>query len=210
MKPDLSPLWTKVCVEDDVKAFEVLYYLLFNKLIKFCIYYVGRKEVAEEIISDIFVRCWENRKAETVILNLETYLFTAVRNQSLKYIKKNANIHLVEIEPANEFQLMDNTNPEKQLENKELHHKLDEAIDKLPQQARIIFKLIKENGMKYKEVAEILEISPRTVQTQLFRAIDKLRISLKAYQHIYTKNKPDNNTIDLTVLIFFLHIFHFL
>ncbi|MBB5619983.1 RNA polymerase sigma-70 factor (ECF subfamily) [Pedobacter cryoconitis] len=210
MKPDLSPLWTKVCVEDDVKAFEVLYYLLFNKLIKFCIYYVGRKEVAEEIISDILVKCWENRKAETVILNLETYLFTAVRNQSLKYIKKNANVHLVEIEPANEFRLMDNTDPEKQLENKELHHKLDQAIDKLPQQARIIFKLIKENGMKYKEVAEILEISPRTVQTQLFRAIDKLRVSLKAYHHIYTKYKPDDNAVNLTALIFFLHIFHFL
>jgi len=210
LKPDLSPLWTKICIEDDVKAFEALYYLLFNRLIKFCVYYVGKKEIAEEIISDILVRCWENRKAGTVILNLETYLFTAVRNQSLKYIKKHAHVHLVEIEPSNEFQFMDHADPEKELENKELHHKLDQAIDKLPEQARIIFKLIKENGMKYKEVAEILEISPRTVQTQLFRAIDKLRISLKAYHHIYTQDTKSNNTLNLIVLIFFLHIFQFL
>ncbi|WP_348619688.1 RNA polymerase sigma-70 factor [Pedobacter lusitanus] len=210
MKPDLSSLWTKVCAEDDVKAFEALYYLLFNRLIKFCIYYVGKKEVAEEIISDILVRCWENRKADTVILNLETYLFTAVRNQSLKYLKKNANIHLVEIESSNEFQFMDHADPEKELESKELHYRLDQAIDKLPAQARIVFKLIKENGMKYKEVAEILEISPRTVQTQLFRAIDKLRVSLRAYHHIYTQGTSSDNTTNLIVLIFFLHIFQFL
>lgn len=210
MKPDLSPLWTKICVDDDIKAFEALYYLLFNRLIKFCVYYVGKKEIAEEIISDIMVRCWENRKAETVILNLETYLFTAVRNQSLKYIKKNAHVHLVEIEPSSEFQFMDHADPGKQLENKELHHQLDQAIDKLPKQSRIIFKLIKENGMKYKEVAEILEISPRTVQTQLFRAIDKLRVSLKAYHDIYTQDTNSGNTLNLIVLIFFLHIFQFL
>jgi len=197
-------------VEDDLKSFEILYYHLFNKLIRFCVFYVGRKEVAEEIVADIFVRCWENRKAETIILNLETYLFTAVRNQSLKYIKKNAAVHLVEIEPANEFYFMDALNPEKVLENKELHHKLDQAIDKLPEQARIIFKLIKENGMKYKEVAEILNISPRTVQTQLFRAIDKLRISLKAYHHLYTQKDNGNDAVNLILLIFFLHIFQFL
>jgi RNA polymerase sigma-70 factor (family 1) len=202
LKPDLFQLWTKVCSEDDVKAFEVLYYLLFARLIKFCIYYVDRKEVAEEIVSDIFVRCWENRKTEAVILNLETYLFTAVRNQSLKYLKKNAHIHLVEIESAAEFRFIDKTDPEKELNNKELHFKLDQAIDKLPPQAKMIFRLIKENGMKYKEVAEILEISPRTVQTQLFRAIAKLRVILQSYYAHLKKN--DSNKYINPVLLFCL------
>ncbi|KIO74738.1 hypothetical protein TH53_24705 [Pedobacter lusitanus] len=116
----------------------------------------------------------------------------------------------MEIESSNEFQFMDHADPEKELESKELHYRLDQAIDKLPAQARIVFKLIKENGMKYKEVAEILEISPRTVQTQLFRAIDKLRVSLRAYHHIYTQGTSSDNTTNLIVLIFFLHIFQFL
>ena len=205
-KTDLFPLWTKVCAEDDIKAFEVLYDLLFKRLIKFCIYYVERKEVAEEIVSDIFVRCWENRKTETVILNLETYLFTAVRNQSLKHLKKNAHIHLVEIESAAEFRFIDRTDPEKELNNKELHHKLDQAIEKLPPQAKMIFRLIKENGMKYKEVAEILEISPRTVQTQLFRAIAKLRVILQSYYQMHNKENKSNNPIGLLIFFCLLQI----
>ncbi|WP_158797202.1 RNA polymerase sigma-70 factor [Pedobacter sp. L105] len=186
-KSDLSSLWTNVCLDDDIKAFEVLYSLLLNRLIKFCTYYIGQKEVAEEIVSDVFVRCWENRKNATIILNLETYLFIAVRNQSLKHIKKNANVRLVEIESSPGIHFIDGNDPEKQLNNKELHYKLDQAIEILPTQARLIFRLIKENGMKYKEVAEILEISPRTVQTQLFRSIAKLRIILKGYYGIQLK-----------------------
>jgi RNA polymerase sigma-70 factor (ECF subfamily) len=58
---------------------------------------------------------------------------------------------------------------------------MNQAISMLPRQCQIIFRLIKEHGMKYKEVAEILHISPRTVQTQLFRAIAKLRETLRPY-----------------------------
>jgi len=205
-KPDLFHLWTKVCSEDDIKAFEVLYYFLFNRLIKFCVYYVDRREIAEEIVSDVFVRCWEKRKTEIVILNLETYLFTAVRNQSLKHLKRNANIHLVEIEPATEFRFVDMTDPEKELDNKELHYTLDQAIEKLPPQARIIFRLIKENGMKYKEVADILEISPRTVQTQLFRAIAKLRVTLQSYQHNIGHKNGNGSSIGLLLIFGLIEI----
>lgn len=210
MKAELSPLWTKVCEEDDLRAYEALHALLSGKLIKFCIFYVGRKEVAEEIVSDLFVRCWENRKAETLILNLETYLFTAARNQSLKYLKKHADIHFVDIESTAASYGADPSNPEKELENKELNHTLDRAIAQLPKQAGIIFRLIKENGMKYKEVAEILEISPRTVQTQLFRAIDKLRVSLRAYHEIYRKGGKGSNTLILVLFVFLLQIFKLL
>jgi len=58
---------------------------------------------------------------------------------------------------------------------------MEQSIEALPQQCRIIFRLIKEDGIKYKEVAEILNISPRTVQTQLFRAMKKLHAVLSEY-----------------------------
>lgn len=181
LKFDSSTLWANVCLDDNVNAFEVLHNQLLNRLIKFCINYTGQKEAAEEIVYDIFTKCWENRKSPTVILDVETYLFVAVRNQSLKYMKKQANMRLVEIESLPGINFIDSTDPEKELNNKELHSKLDQAIEELPPQAKIIFRMIKENGMKYKEVAEILEISPRTVQTQLFRAIAKLRVALHSY-----------------------------
>lgn len=181
-KTDTSGLWMQVCFNDDIKAFEMLFHTLNTRLIKFCVFYIRNKEAAEEIVSDVFIKCWESRKNLTEIANLETYLFVAVKNQSFNYLKKFSNIHLVQIEASDEVEFVNTFDPEKEMERKELHFLLDKAIATLPQQACIIFKLIKEDGMKYKEVAEILNISPRTVQTQLFRAMKKLSIILSAHQ----------------------------
>lgn len=207
MKPDLITLWKKVCVNDDTKAFESLYYTLFNKLIKFCIYYTGNREAAEEIVSEIFVKSWNNRKTLVDVEYPETYLFVAVKNQSLKYNKKYSSIHLVEIESSKEVLLIDHADPSRIMERKELHHRLDQAIETLPMQARMVFRLIKENGLRYKEVAEILEISPRTVQTQLFRAIAKLRLNLKTYIQPISKQENRNNLLNIILFIYALHNF---
>lgn len=175
-------LWSRVCSDSDIKAFEQLFYVLNTRLIKFSIFYIRQKEAAEEIVADVFVKCWENRQGLAEITNPETYLFVAVKNQSFNYLKKYSNIHLVQVEESDEVEFIDTFNPEKELERKELNFLLDKAIESLPQQACIVFKLIKEDGMKYKEVAEILNISPRTVQTQLFRAIKKLSVILSVHQ----------------------------
>ncbi|OOQ57023.1 RNA polymerase sigma-70 factor [Mucilaginibacter pedocola] len=171
---NIAELWNLVCNNDDAKAFEQLFYALNKPLIKFCVLYVRQNEVAEDIVSELFVKCWQNRQKLCGINNPATYLYIAVKNQSLNYIKKYSNIHLVQIEDTDEFKLVNTYNPQKELEKKELVFKLDKAISALPQQCRIIFRLIKEDGMKYKEVGEVLDISPRTVQTQLFRALKKL------------------------------------
>jgi RNA polymerase sigma-70 factor (family 1) len=181
-KPLTSELWKQICLNDDLKAFEQMFHLLNTKLIKFCMFYTRQKEVAEDIVSDIFIKCWESRKNLTDVINPETYLFVAVKNQSFNYLKKFSNIHLVQVEETNEIGFINTYDPQKEMERKELHFLLDKAISSLPQQACIIFRLIKEDGMRYKEVAEILNISPRTVQTQLFRAIKKLSLILASHQ----------------------------
>jgi RNA polymerase sigma-70 factor (family 1) len=175
---NIAELWSRVCNNDDSKAFEQLFYALNKPLIKFCVLYVRQNEVAEDIVSELFVKCWQNREKLSGINNPATYLYIAVKNQSLNHIKKYSNIHLVQIEDTDEFKLVNTYNPQKELEKKELVFKLDKAISALPQQCRIIFRLIKEDGMKYKEVGEVLDISPRTVQTQLFRALKKLSMVL--------------------------------
>ncbi len=175
-------LWGKVCAEDNITAYETLFHTLNQRLIHFCVLYVHQVEVAEEIVSDVFVKCWQNRKAMCNILNLETYLFVAVKNHSLNYLKKYSNLHFIPVEDTNEFELVNVSDPQKQLEIKELAFKMDQAILTLPLQARLIFRLIKEDGMKYKEVAEILNISPRTVQTQLYRSVKKLSAIFCDYQ----------------------------
>ena len=196
-KTNTSVLWQQLCLRDDLKAFEALFYALNNRLVKFCVLYIHNKEAAEEIVSDVFVKCWENRSNLAGIENPETYLFVAVKNQSLNYLKKFSHIHVVPVDSSDSVQLINTYDPEKELERKELHFMLDQAIATLPKQACIIFKLIKEDGMKYKEVAEILNISPRTVQTQLFRAIKKLSLIVSA-QSATSKsagNSPANSPL---------------
>lgn len=180
-KVDTLSLWKLVCENDDEKAFELFFSVLNNSLIRFSVLYIHNREAAEEIVSDVFVKCWLNRKTLMDIKKPETYLFVAVKNHSLNYIKKYSNIHLVQIEDTNKVEFFNTYDPQKALEKKELIHYMDCAIDTLPQQCRIIFRLIKEDSMRYKEVAEILSISPRTVQTQLFRAMKKLNVTLESY-----------------------------
>lgn len=183
LKVDLTDVWKKFCRDDDSKAFEIFYYALINKLIRFCVLRTGQLEIAEEIVSEVFVRCWNNRKKLEDINYPEMYLYSAVKNESLKYRMKST-VHFVDIDDHirdMNTQLPDGTDPSVYLERKDLKRSLDEAIQTLPLQARTVFLMIKEDGLRYKEVAELLDISPRTVQTHLFRAIEKLRIELRRH-----------------------------
>ena len=193
-------LWQQVCFDDDVKAFESFYYLLYNGLVKFSTMYIHQREAAEEIVTDVFVKAWLNRCGLQHIQRPDTYLFVAVKNQSLNYLKKYSSIHIVPVDDADSVSLIDTADPHNQLEKKELHFYLDQSIETLPQQCRIIFRLIKEDGLKYKEVAEILNISPRTVQTQLARAMQKLSVALTDYTLLPPRSAVNQDTL-LNILI---------
>ncbi|MFD2583832.1 RNA polymerase sigma-70 factor [Pedobacter vanadiisoli] len=199
-KPDLVVLWNKICLEDDIKSFEQLYRFLYTRLIRFSIYYVIDKQVAEDLVAEVFVKCWENRTTSAHVLNPESYLFIAVKNQSLKYLKKNSSITFIDLVDAEDDVSVTTLTPEYIMETKELHRQLDFAIAGLAPQAATVFRLIKESGMKYKEVAELLDISPRTVQTQLFRAIAKLRMVLLPLNDKGTDEKKLGKLISLIIL----------
>lgn len=144
-------------------------------------YYVKHKESAEEIVSDVFMKLWMRRRTLPLIRNLETYLFIAVKNHSLNHLKQFSNYRVAYLEDTGIHNLVNTDNPERELERRELIFKMDQAVNSLPRQCKIIFNLIKEEGLKYKEVAEILNLSSRTVETQLVRAIKKIDTVLSPY-----------------------------
>jgi RNA polymerase sigma-70 factor (family 1) len=209
-KLDLVVLWNKICLEDDIKSFEQLYRFLYSRLIKFSVYYVVDKQAAEDLVTEVFVKCWENRAASTHVLNPESYFFIAVKNQSLKHLKKNSSVTFIDLVDVEEGISITAETPEYIMETKELHRQLDFAIADLAPQAAMVFRLIKESGMKYKEVAELLNISPRTVQTQLFRAITKLRLILKPLKDKGSDEKRLGKMISLIILVGTLSFFYFL
>jgi RNA polymerase sigma-70 factor (family 1) len=163
------------------QAFASLFRLFYTRLHHFSMQYVHVREAAEEITNDVFVKLWNKRGTVPAIENLPTYLFVAVKNHSLNYLRQYSNLHVSVEETDGSSSLVNRNDPEQELEWKEISFQLNQAIDNLPDQCRTVFKLIKEDGFRYKEVAEILGISPRTVETQLFRALKKLQAVASRY-----------------------------
>jgi len=187
--------------QSNQKAFEDLYRLFFPRLYNFAMLYVHKKEAAEEIVNDVMVKIWEKRDTINTIENLETYLFVAVRNHCLNYLQKYSHYH-VTIEPESGLaEVISINDPAKDLEWKEINLKLHLAIEQLPDQCRTVFKLIKEEGFKYKQVAEILNLSPRTVETQLFRAIKKLDAVVNIFIERNSGKKNSNLLIGFLIVI---------
>jgi len=179
-KLDIKELWTKIACENDHKSFEQFFFVFNTRLIKFCELYVNKKEIAEELVADVFVSFWNQRIKMMQVENLETYIFISVKNRALNHLRKNSSVRVVSIDDSHS-EIVAYSNPEAEIEKKELFFKLDQAIETLPQQCKIIFQLVKEDGMKYKEVSEILNISHKTVQTQVLRAMKKLSKEMSPY-----------------------------
>jgi RNA polymerase sigma-70 factor (family 1) len=173
--------WREVVFNSDSKAFEQLFYSINAKCIKFCRQYIHDKETAEEIVSDVFVDVWLNRNKLGHVLKPEVYMLISIKNKALNHWKKSSHMQLVSID--DEVTELPNTyRPDEELERKELMMQLDKAVNSLPNQCRIIFKLVKEDGMKCGEVAEVLNVSVRTVHTQIYRAMNKLNVLMLKYQ----------------------------
>ncbi len=189
-------LLARIALHDDRKAFEALFQIYYDRLFHFATNFVHNRNMAEEIVSDVFVKIWRNRQQLVNIKNVDTYLFVATKNQSFNYLQKRSEHQAALPLSFNPDQLIEWFNPEKELEYQELLHDIQLAVENLPDQCKLVFKLIREEGFKYKEVAEILQLSVRTVETQLFRAMKKLSVALDA--HLAKKQDPKKTKQSLT------------
>lgn len=171
--------------------------LFYDRLVSFSNYYVHSVEVAEEVVSEVFVKIWNSRTSLQNVKNIEAYLFTAVKNQSLNYRDKvEISSVYVSVEKLPELtDMIDVFDPEQALEFQELQHNINIAIDTLSPQCKAIFKLIREDGLRYKEVADILNISWRTVETQFMRALKKLDTALSPYVEKKLRNSTSPKTV---------------
>ena len=164
----------------DQHAFRQVYFYFYRRLYQFALAMVKVRESSEEIVEDVFVRIWQHRADLPAIQNLRVYLYTATRNTSLNYLSKKARESLtgpidhghVEISgPA--------INPEQILLTAEMYRKVQAAVEGLPPRCKIIFKLVREDGLRYKEIAGILNISVNTIDAQMAIAVKKIATALR-------------------------------
>jgi RNA polymerase sigma-70 factor (ECF subfamily) len=132
-------------------------------------------EMAEEVVEDGFVKLWSNRLNLPAINNLAVYLYVATKNRSLNALSKRTQAFIQS--PFDELHIeitRSAFDPYSRIITAELMEKMQQAIEDLPSRCKMIFKLVREDGLKYKEVSQILSISINTIDAQMAIAVRKI------------------------------------
>lgn len=159
-------------------AFEKIFRRYYRPLCLFSTKILGDDETAEEVVQDFFVKLWERREVFMVETSVKNYLFRSVKNLSINVIKheqiklKHAQQVMADAE-ANDFK--------DHFLEVDLERAIEKSIEELPEKRREIFRLSREEGLKYREIAERMNISIKTVEVQMGLAIKTLREKLKKY-----------------------------
>jgi len=161
---------------DDETAFETLFKTHYNALHAYAQVILKDEDVAEEIVQGMFLKFWEKR-AGLNIQSIKAYLYKCVYNDSLNYLKQEKTkskyqdftVHTMntEHEPAS-----------LKVELSELQQHLREALNHLPEQCRTIFQMSRFEELKYREIADHLGLSIKTVENQMGKALKILRLKL--------------------------------
>ena len=161
------------------RDFKRLYDLLYSRFFRIAFYYLQGDEWAQEVTLDVFLTLWNKRRELSEIKNFENYSFILLKNASLNYIEKNKNT-TENLDDCSEIAHAE-VNPETNLLNEELFLVYLNALEELPQKCREVFVLIREEGLSYREVADKLNISVKTVDAQLQKALSRLKNKIAGY-----------------------------
>ena len=160
----------------DHRVFEELFRTYFSPLMAFSRKILGNEDDAREVVHQVFINLWEKRTELDLSTPLKSYLFTSVNNRSLNMIRDRKKFSAEEVpEEAGGW------DAESNLEAMELEERISEAIEALPERCREIFKLNRFEGLRYSEIAERLDLSVKTVENQMSKALGTLREQLGKY-----------------------------
>ncbi len=162
----------------DGKAFDNMFDTYYKGLSVFANKYVKDIDVAEDIVQELFIKIWKNREQLNVNISLKSYLFQSVYNSCLNHLKhlKIRDNYKKHVSRNDTDELHHDT-----LVEEELNLRIYNSIESLPEKCKIIFKLSRFEGLKYKEIAEKRNISIKTVKVQIGKALKTLRHDLQDY-----------------------------
>ncbi len=158
-------------------TFQKVFDIYYNPLCRFAAGYLQDTDDAQEIVQQVFINMWQNRETINPQGQIRSYLFTSVKNRCLNHIRdrKKFRSYYLDVEVELEIPVLEKDN----LLEKDIEKQLAETLDKLPEKCRKVFMLCRFEDMKYKEVARKLDISQKTVEAQMSKALRILREELK-------------------------------
>lgn len=162
----------------DAKSFDAVFRAYYRPLCGFAMNYVDSAEAAEEVVQEVFAKVWDKMGQIEITTSPKSYLYSAVRNTCFNLIKHQK---VRQAHAAHELHTKSAHFEGKELEAQELGEAIRAAVDKLPERCRLIFEKCKYEEKKYREIAEEMDISVKTVENQMGRALKFLREELRHF-----------------------------
>ncbi len=187
---EIRVLQLKIAENNDDHAFGQLYMSFIHNLQQFANSIIKNHELAEEIVSDVFIKIWQNRAKLGKIENFRLYLYISTKNTSLNYLSRHFRKKTISLDemalniPATGY------NPENLMITSEAVKKIEFEIQNLPLRCRIIFKLAKDDGLKYNDIAKLLDISVNTIDNQMAIALKKISSAI----NFQFQKKPNHSS----------------
>lgn len=166
--------------QGDIKSFESLFHHYYPGMCSYAESLTKKTNIAEEIAQDVFYNIWKNRAELRITTSWQSYLYRAVFNNSMMYLRKVKREMPLDERWA-ESQAHTSEDPSEELSAKELNAVILYTLQNLPERTRQIFNMSRFEGLKYKEIAEKLSISVKTVEANMGKALKALRISLEEF-----------------------------
>ena len=157
----------------DAAAFKELFDLYHQDVFNFLYYKTGNVEAAEDILQDVFIKIWERKEQLKTETSIKSFLFTIANHAALNFIRHNKIVMKFQMEELQKPAFGES--PHVALERKNQEELLMESISNLPEKPRVTFMMCKFDGLSYKEVASRLNISVKTVEGHIGRALKMLR-----------------------------------
>lgn len=189
-------LLNRISVDSDKAAFSELFKRYHSKLVSFATCFLPHYGEAEDMVSEVFIRLLKNHKNLKDIENFEGYIYYSVKNQCLNQLKKNKRKNsLFTPLDIQDCRTGEYTQPLQQLLTSELRNKLAGCVEQLPQKRRLVYKMIKDDGLSIKETGNLLEIADKTVKKHLELAVRGIRIEIQQY---LSNQRSDSKVIPIS------------
>lgn len=176
---DQDQILAEKFTQGDKDAFEQVFRLYYPSMCSYALRYMPDRTTAEEVVQELFCKLWERRDKLAINTSLKNYLYRATYNHVLNDLRHREMIQRYIKVMSSQAEEFSADSPEHS--GKELEKQIALAVASLPEKRREIFEMSRYDGLKYQEIADILQIKVKTVESQMVKALEHLRKCLKDY-----------------------------
>lgn len=186
----ISEILIKKISQGNREAFRAFYDITYPVIYHFVHYFLSAKNDCEEVVSEVFYIIWKQRESLLSINNLKPWLYIVCRNEVYHYLKQKERYSNISIDDLSVELSVDSSAVENKIIEEEMLDVYNTAVAELPERCKLVFLMVREQRLKYKEVAQILSITEGTVEQQMNIAIRKI-ISVVRKYYPFIKQKAN-------------------